>query len=59
MTKYLTLLEQTTAPKWRLNVCALDERLHRLARHQNGRCSTCNQRETITHFLMECITPLV
>ena len=38
----------------RFGKCCLNENLHKIGRHSDGSCDSCNSTETIEHYILEC-----
>ena len=46
--------EDTMITRMRIGKCYLNSYLHKIKRHPTGLCDTCNNPETIEHFLKQC-----
>lgn len=57
--KIATREEQKLTFRLRSGYSLLNHNLFIMNKHPTGLCSTCHKPETVTHFLTECITPLV
>lgn len=46
--------KEVTITRLRLGKCCLNAYLHEINKHSSGLCTTCNQPETVEHFLLDC-----
>jgi ribonuclease HI len=49
-----TRKKETVITRLRLGKCRLNYYLHKIGKHPDGKCSTCNVPETIEHYLLYC-----
>ena len=46
--------KETTISRFRLGKCRLNAYLYEIHRHPDGLCQSCQEAETIEHFLLRC-----
>jgi hypothetical protein len=56
---YIPEKVQITCFKLILDACGLNCRLHKMNKTPNPNCKECNEKENLTHFLIDCKSQLV